>query len=96
MDILGIVGIPAIAVICYLVGMGLKAWTAFDDRGIPAFMGIAGLALGIAAYIWWPTVMPATDPLTAGAIGIVSGFTATTLDQIRRQSQKEASNEVQQ
>lgn len=89
MDILGIVGIPAIAVICYLVGVGLKAWTAFDDRGIPAMMGIVGLALGIAAYIWWPSVMPAGDPITAAAIGIVSGFTATSINQIYKQSQKE-------
>ena len=29
MDILGITGVAAIAVICYLFGMGLKAWDAF-------------------------------------------------------------------
>ena len=88
MDILGIAGIPAIAVICYLIGMGLKAWDAFDDRKIPIIMGVCGAALGLAAYIWWIELIPATDPITAVAIGIVSGFTATGVNQIWKQSQK--------
>ena len=89
MDILGIVGIPAIAIICYLVGMGLKAWNAFDDRKIPVIMLVAGCALGLVAYIWWPSLVPATDPITAGAVGIVSGALATTINQIWKQSKKE-------
>lgn len=88
MDILGITGIPAIAVICYLVGIGLKAWDAFDDRKIPIIMAVAGCALGLAAHIWWPEVIPATDPITAAAIGIVSGLTATGINQIVKQAKK--------
>ena len=95
MDLLGISGIPAIAIICYLLGMGLKAWTAWDDRKIPVMMGLFGLCLGLAAFIWWPVVIPAEDPITAAAIGIVSGLTATGINQIWKQARKEDENEVQ-
>lgn len=88
MDILGITGVAAIAVICYLVGMGLKAWDAFDDRKIPIIMGVCGAILGLVAYIWYPDVVPATEPLTAVAIGIVSGFSATGINQVYKQSTK--------
>lgn len=88
MDILGITGVAAIAVICYLIGMGLKAWDAFDDRKIPVLMGICGAILGVIAFYFAPQIIPAEDIITAIAIGIVSGFTATGINQIYKQSQK--------
>lgn len=89
MDILGITGVAAIAVICYLIGMGLKAWDTFDDRKIPVVMGVCGAILGIVGYYFAPAIVPATDPITSVAIGIVSGFTATAINQAWKQSQKE-------
>lgn len=88
MDILGIAGIPAIAIICYLLGMGLKAWDKFDDRKIPVLMGICGAILGAVAFYFAKNIIPADDLITAIAIGIVSGFTATGINQIYKQSQK--------
>lgn len=88
MDILGIAGIPAIAVICYLVGMGLKAWDKFDDRKIPVLMGVCGAILGGVAFYFAKNIIPADDLITAIAIGIVSGFTATGINQVYKQSQK--------
>lgn len=88
MDILGITGVAAIAVICYLVGMGLKAWDTFDDRKIPVIMGVIGGVLGIVAYFLTPQLLPVDDILSSIAVGIVSGFTATGVNQIYKQSQK--------
>ena len=88
MDILGITGVAAIAVICYLVGAGLKAWDKFDDRKIPILMGIIGAILGVVAFYIAPAIIPAEDIITAIAIGIVSGFTATAINQIYKQSKK--------
>lgn len=88
MDILGIAGIPAIAIICYLLGMGLKAWDKFDDRKIPVLMGVCGAILGGVAFYFARNIIPADDLITAIAIGIVSGFTATGINQIYKQSQK--------
>ena len=89
MDVLGITGVAAIAIICYLIGTGLKAWDAFDDRKIPVIMGICGFVLGVVAFYVSPGIIPADDIITAMAIGVVSGFTATGINQIYKQSQKE-------
>ena len=89
MDILGITGVAAIAVICYLIGMGLKAWDTFDDRKIPVLMGICGAVLGAVAFYLSPNIIPADDLITAIAIGVVSGFTATAINQAYKQSLKE-------
>lgn len=90
MDMLGVAGVAAISIICYLIGVGLKAWDAFDDRKIPVIMGIAGAVLGTVAYFCAPNIIPANDIITALAIGIVSGFGATGINQVYKQlNQKE-------
>lgn len=89
MDILGITGVAVIAVICYLIGTGMKAWDKFDDRKIPVLMGVCGAILGIVAFYFAPNIIPAEDIITAIAIGIVSGFTATGINQIWKQANKE-------
>lgn len=89
MEILGIVGIPAIAIICYMIGAACKAWDKFDDRKIPVLMMICGCALGIAAYYTAPTLMLADDVYKAAAVGIVSGAFATAVHQAIKQANKE-------
>ncbi len=89
-SIMNVTGCAVIAVVCYLVGLGLKAWDVWDDRKIPIAMGVVGAALGLLAYNFWPVVVPTEDPITAAAIGIVSGLTATGINQIYKQSKKEA------
>lgn len=85
---LDFVPVMAIVVICYLIGMGLKAWDKFDDRKIPVLMGVCGAILGIVAYFVAPDLLPANDPITALAIGIFSGLAATGVNQIYKQSIK--------
>ena len=89
MEIMGVTGCAVIAVICYLVGMGLKAWDVWDDRKIPVAMGVIGAVLGILAYNFWKVVIPTEDPITAAAIGAVSGLCATGINQIWKQTHKE-------
>ena len=83
MEILGFTAVPAITVICYLVGEAVKA-SGLDNKYIPLICGLAGLALGIAAMFIMPT-FPGTDFLTSAAIGIVSGLAATGVNQTIRQ-----------
>lgn len=73
----------AITVICYAVGLGLKA-SPLDDKWIPCIMGGLGAALGVVALFVVPD-FPAADVLNAIAIGIVSGLAATGADQIYKQ-----------
>lgn len=84
MDILGIAAIPVITVICYLIAEAIKA-TALDSKWLPVICGSLGGILGVVALYVSPAIIPATDVLTAIAIGIVSGLAATGAHQIGKQ-----------
>lgn len=88
MDILGITAIPVITVICYLIAEGIKA-TPLDQKWLPVICGFLGGVLGVVAMYVAPTIIPATDILSAIAIGIVSGFAATGIHQAFHQFTKE-------
>lgn len=80
----GIASVAAITVICYLVGLIVKA-SGLNDKYIPICCGVAGAALGVAGlYLGLPD-FPANDPLTALAVGIVSGLAATGVNQAVKQ-----------
>lgn len=83
MEIMGITGIAAITVICYLAAECIKA-TALDNKWLPVICGVLGGALGIVAMLIMPDY-PATDYITAVAVGIVSGLAATGINQIGKQ-----------
>ena len=75
--------VVAITVICYLIGMIVKA-TPLDDKWIPCIVGVLGGALGVVGMYIMPD-FPAHDILNAVAIGIVSGLAATGAHQIGKQ-----------
>ena len=83
----GVAGVAAITVICYLLGLTVKV-SGLDDRFIPVICGIAGGALGVAGLYLGLPEFPASDPLAALAVGIVSGLAATGADQVRKQLRK--------
>lgn len=85
---MGIAGVAAITVICYLIGMAVKA-TKLDNKWIPVIVGLCGLILGIAAKYVMPDY-PAQDVITSAAVGIVSGLAATGVNQITKISGGEA------
>ena len=85
MDIssLGITGVAAITVICLLIGQGVKV-SPLNSAYIPIICGVAGGVLGVAAMFIMPD-FPATDYITAAAVGIVSGLAATGANQVFKQ-----------
>ena len=83
----GIAGVAAITVIAYLIGSAVKA-TTLDNRWIPSICGTVGGILGVLAMRIMPN-FPATDYITAVAVGIVSGLAATGVNQIGKQLSKE-------
>lgn len=82
----GIASVAAITVIAYLIGQAVKA-TSLDNKWIPIICGTVGGALGAAAMRVMPD-FPATDYITAVAVGIVSGLAATGVNQIGKQLNK--------
>ncbi len=83
----GFAPVASIMAICFLVGMAVKA-SNFDSKWIPLICGALGCLLGLVAYFAVPSVMPAADPYTAAAIGIVSGYGATGVHQTVSQLSK--------
>lgn len=79
MEYMGIVGVAAITVICYLIGEIAKA-LPLENKWIPVICGISGLLLGLAGMYIMPE-FPGTDYITAAAVGIVSGFAATGVNE---------------
>jgi hypothetical protein len=86
MNNLGFIAFPAIVVLCYLVGATLKAiGNETLDKFIPMICGFVGGGLGVLVFLTIPGYIPAENWLMALAIGIVSGFAATGINQIYKQ-----------
>lgn len=82
----GIAGVAAITVICFLIGQVVKA-SGLDNKWIPITCGISGALLGVLGMFIMPD-FPATDYITALAVGIVSGLAATGINQVYKQLSK--------
>ncbi len=93
MDInaLGLGTVAAITALCYLVGLAIKSFSEFYCTSgkdyckfIPVVCGVVGLVLGVVGMSIIPD-FPATDYITAAAVGAVSGLAATGLHQAGKQ-----------
>lgn len=87
MELLGIAGVAAITVICFLVAEAVKA-TPLNNKWLPVICGVMGGVLGVVGMNVMPD-FPATDIITAIAVGIVSGLAATGAHQIYKQMKEE-------
>ena len=89
MDISTLGSCVSIVAICYVVGMGCKASKRISDEWIPVTMAITGGILGAVGMEIIPD-FPATDYITAVAVGMFNGLSATGVNQIIKQTvQKE-------
>ena len=79
----GIGSVAVITIICYLIGQAVKV-TPLDNKYIPVIVGVCGGLLGVPGMMFMPD-FPATDYMTAVAIGIVSGLAATGVNQAMKQ-----------
>lgn len=80
----GVASVAGITLICYLIGMAVKA-SSVDDKWIPVIVGVCGGILGVVGFITGMPEFPAADYITACAVGIASGLAATGANQIGKQ-----------
>ena len=85
---LGIASVASITVIATLAGAVWKTAKKLPDEWIPVVCGFVGLVLGIIGFYLGIKDFPADDVITATAVGIVSGFAATGINQIFKQFKK--------
>ena len=83
MEFMGVTSVAAITIICYLAAAIIKS-TNLDNKWLPSICGFMGGILGAVALIAMPE-FPADDYFTAIAVGIVSGFAATGINQVFKQ-----------
>ena len=80
------VAFPAIVARCYLAGAICKTiGNEKLDKFIPVICGTLGAVLGVVIFFTIPNFIPAENWAVAVAIGIVSGFSATGINQIWKQ-----------
>ena len=76
-----------IVVICYAIGLGLKAFKYINDVCSPFLLAVCGGILGAIALYVMPSY-PAEDVITAIAIGVFSGLASTGSNQVYKQLNK--------
>lgn len=76
----GIASVAAITVIAFLVGLAAKNIPAIDNKWIPVICAVVGGVLGALGMNIMPD-FPATEYITAVAVGIVSGLAATGVNE---------------
>ncbi len=84
MSTFGVASVVGITMICYLIGLIVKA-IPLDDKWIPCVVGICGGILGVVGFMIGMPDFPAADMITAVAVGIASGLAATGADQLVKQ-----------
>ena len=87
MDITTLGTVVGIVAICYVIGLGCKAYEKIPDKCIPVIMAVCGGALGIAGLYTMPD-FPAGDVINAIAVGMASGLAATGVNQLYKQQCK--------
>lgn len=83
----GVASVASITVLCYLIGMGVKA-TKISNSWIPVIVGGSGCVLGIVAFFIGMPDFPAHDVITSAAVGVVSGLASTGVHQVIKQSEE--------
>lgn len=74
----------AIVVIAYLFGLLAKLCKKIPNEAIPVIVGFVGGVMGAIGMYAMPD-FPATDIISAIAVGIVSGLASTGVDQAVKQ-----------
>lgn len=87
MDISTLGTVVAIVAICYVIGLGCKAYEKLPDKWIPVIMAVYGGVLGVAGLYVIPD-FPAQDIINAVAVGMASGLAATGVNQVYKQTGK--------
>lgn len=81
-----IVSVPAIVIICYLIGLGCKAVGSEKlDKFIPTICGVCGAIIGLVTFLTIPEFIVGNNWLSAVATGVVSGLASTGVNQIYKQ-----------
>lgn len=78
----------AITIICYGVAEAIKKGKFIKEKYLPSILLVLGAVLGCVAYFIGMPSFPATDIITALAVGIYSSMMAVGVNQVIKQGRK--------
>lgn len=87
-DITQVGTVVSIVVITYVIGLAAKQIPHIKDGMIPVIVAVSGGILGVVGMYVIPD-FPANDVMNAIAVGVVSGFASTGVDQVYKQLRKD-------
>ena len=79
MELNGMTSVSTITAICYLIAQIIKATIIIENKWIPIICMLLGGILGVLGMIFI-TDFPASDLMSAIAVGITSGGAATSIN----------------
>lgn len=85
MEFFGIGSVASITVVAYLAGLAVKASPWNNNQLIPLVCGSVGGLFGLLGYFIHMENFLVGDPISALAVGIVSGLSATGINQMSKQ-----------
>lgn len=85
MELFGIGAVASITVVAYMAGLAVKASPWNNNQLIPLVCGSVGGLMGLLGYFYHMENFMVSDPITALAVGIVSGLSATGVNEISKQ-----------
>lgn len=80
----GIATVGSIIALVWIIGWTVKQ-SPINDKWIPSICGLAGILLGVVAYVTHVPDFPADHWLTAAAVGVSSGLAATGMNEVFKQ-----------
>lgn len=75
----------AITIICYALAIVMKNAEVVKDKYIPVILLTVGVVLGVIAFLTGMPSYPATDIITAIAVGAYSALMAVGVNQVGKQ-----------
>lgn len=90
MELFGIGAVASITVVAYLAGLMVKASPWNNNQLIPLVCGTVGGIFGLIGYFYHLENFVVQDPITALAVGIVSGLSATGINEMGKQLTKDS------
>lgn len=89
MELFGMTAVASITVVAYLAGLAVKASPWNNNQLIPLVCGSVGGIFGVLGYYIHMDQFLVGDPISALAVGIVSGLSATGLNELGKQLSKD-------
>lgn len=80
MELFGIGAVASLSVVAYLAKIAVKSLPFISSQYVSLICGLVGGCFGLLSYFYHMDNFPVSDPISAFAVGIVSGLAVVNLN----------------